>query len=97
MTLLGGHAVSAVLFALNALGLFTLHFTIVAGLLAAVSAFITVVFSLVTKPASADQLARFTFHAADSSPSATLRWWQDYRLQSALLLVLAILMLLAHW
>ena len=96
-TLLGGHAVSAVLFALSALGLLSLHFTLVAGLLASVSCVIMVSVSLVTKPASEEQLARFTFHAVDAAPSRAVRWWQDYRLQSVALLVLAVATVIAHW
>jgi SSS family solute:Na+ symporter len=96
-TLFGGHVVSAVLFTLSALDMLALHFTIVAGLLAAISAIILVGVSLVTEPASAEQLARFTFHNVDAEPRTALRWWQDYRLQSAALLTLTIVLLVAHW
>ena len=97
ITMLGGHAVSAVLFILSTLELLSLHFTLIAGLLAMLSGVILVGVSLVTEPASQEQLARFTFNAADAAPSKAVRWWQDYRLQSAALLVLAVATVVAHW
>ena len=88
---------SAVLFILSTLELLSLHFTLIAGLLAMLSGVILVGVSLATDPASEEQLARFTFNAADAAPSKAVRWWQDYRLQSAALLVLAVATVVAHW
>jgi SSS family solute:Na+ symporter len=96
-TLLGGHAVSAVLFALSALDLLTLHFTIIAGLLGMVSSLILVAVSLVSSPPTDEQVSQFTFHAAQAAPAQGLRWWQDYRLHSVILLILVTAQLLAHW
>lgn len=96
-TLLGGHAISALLFALSALGLLTLHFTIVAGLLGAVSAVILITTSLASPPPTDEQVRQFTFHAAQAAPAQGLRWWQDYRLHCVILLILVTAQLLAHW
>jgi hypothetical protein len=74
-----------------------LHFTIIAGLLALISAAILVIVSLVTRPPSGLQVAQFTFHSAGAAPLEGLRWWQDYRLHSALLIILASALVIAHW
>ncbi len=96
-TLLGGHAVSALLFALTVLDLLNLHFTLVAGLLALVSSVILVVASLATRSPCAQQVEQFTFHRAGAATSEGLRWWQDYRLHSFILLALASVLVIAHW
>lgn len=96
-TLLGGHAVSALLFTLSAFDVVKLHFTIVAGLLALVSSAIIVTASLATRPPTDQQVEQFTYHADRSKPTQGLSWWQDYRLHSALLLFLACALVIAHW
>ncbi len=96
-TLLGGHGISALLFMLSSLGILSLHFTIIAGLLGLISAIIMVLASLLTTPADDNQLAGFTYHRSDSAPTAGLAWWQDYRLHSALLLSLATALVISHW
>jgi len=96
-TLLGGHTISALLFTLSAVDVLHLHFTIIAGLLALISAAILVIVSLVTRPPSGLQVAQFTFHSAGAAPLEGLRWWQDYRLHSALLIILASALVIAHW
>jgi SSS family solute:Na+ symporter len=96
-TLVGGHMVSALLFALSLRELLVLHFTIVAGLLAVVSALIFVLASYSSKPPSAEQIAEFTFHSETMERQAALLWWQDYRLYAVLLLLLATSLVIAHW
>jgi SSS family solute:Na+ symporter len=96
-TLLGGHTVSALLFTLSAVDVLRLHFTIIAGLLALISAAILVAVSLLSRPPSGQQVAQFTFHSAGAAPAEGLRWWQDYRLHSALLIILASALVIAHW
>ncbi len=95
-TLLGGHGVSALLFLLSTLGVISLHFTIIAGLLGLISAVIMVVASMASAPPAEQQLAGFTYHRADSAPLGG-HWWQDYRLHSVILLVLAMALVIAHW
>jgi SSS family solute:Na+ symporter len=96
-TLLGGHAVSAVLFTLSLLDIVSLHFTIIAGLLALVSAFIFVIVSAVSTPPEAEQIRQFTFHTETMEKQAALSWWQDYRLHSLVLVLLAAALVIAHW
>ena len=96
-TLLGGHAVSAVLFALSLMEVMTLHFTIVAGLLALISAVIFVLVSLNSTAPEDEQIRQFTFHAETMQRQSELRWWQDYRLYSLVLVSLAILLVIMHW
>jgi SSS family solute:Na+ symporter len=90
-TLLGGHAVSAVLFALTIGGGLNLHFTLVAGILFAVSALIFVfvgLFESAPSAARAGAVAEMVWRPALVRPTRSGPWWSDYRLQSAGLLVL---------
>ena len=96
-TLLGGHAVSAILFALSIMEILSLHFTIIAGLLALVSAAIFVVVSVVSKPPLEEQVRLFTFHEETMERQSSLCWWQDYRLYSLVLVMLATALVIAHW
>ena len=96
-TLLGGHVVSAILFALSMLEVLSLHFTIIAGLLALVSGVIFVVVSRISTPPLEEQIQHFTFHPETMQRQAALSWWQDYRLHSLILVLLAIALVIAHW
>jgi len=96
-TLLGGHAVSAVLFALTLLEVLTLHFTIVAGLLGLVSVIIMLASSRFGAPPQDKQLAGFTYNPASIPAEPSLAWWQDYRLYSVVLVLLATALVLVHW
>jgi SSS family solute:Na+ symporter len=96
-TLLGGHAVSAMLFLLSLQEVVTLHFTIIAGLLALVSAVIFVIVSRVTTSPGEAQVAQFTFHAMTTQRQQALAWWQDYRLHSVILVILGLVLVILHW
>ena len=97
VALLGGHIVSVVFFTLFLLEILSLHFTIIAGLLALVSAVIFVVVNRFSTPPLEQQIRHFSFHPEDMKPQATLSWWQDYRLYSLILVLLAIAMVITHW
>ncbi len=96
-TLLGGHAISALLFILSSLGVLSLHFTIIAGLLGLISAIIMAVASVSTPAPGRLQVEGFTYHRSNSLPTAGLNGWQDYRLHSLLLITLATVLVIAHW
>ena len=96
-TMLGGHAVSAILFTFSLLEILSLHFTIIAGLLALISAVIFVVVSRVTAAPLEEQIRQYTFHAETMECQASLSWWQDYRLYSLVLVLLATALVIAHW
>ena len=96
-TLLGGHAVSALLFIGAQQQLLTLHFTIIAGLLTLVSVLICVLVSMVTVPAQQQQVSRYSFDAATMARQPGLAWWQDYRLYSVILVLLATALVITHW
>jgi len=97
VALLGGHIVSAVFFTLFLLEILSLHFTIIAGLLALVSAVIFVVVNRFSTPPLEQQIRHFSFHPEDMKRQATLSWWQDYRLYSLILVLLAIALVITHW
>lgn len=86
-TLLGGHALSAVLFLLWLAGALTLHFTLVAALLFAAAVAIFLVTSRL-RPATAP--AQALWRPALMQPVRRPVWWRDYRLHAALVLVLTV-------
>jgi SSS family solute:Na+ symporter len=96
-TLVGGHTVSALLFILAQSGAVTLHFTIVAGLLTLLCAAIMVAASLATGPPPAGQVDQLLFRRVSIAPEAGMRWWQDYRVHAALLLLLVSALVAGHW
>ena len=96
-TLLGGHLVSALLFSASLLDLLSLHFTIVAGLSALVSALIFLLAGRLGSPPSDEQVRRFTFVARSVQRQAGLAWWQDYRLYAAILTALTMVLVTVHW
>lgn len=97
VTLLGGHLASAGLFVLSLTEWWSLHFTIVAGLLALISGGIFFVASRRSAAPTAEQIAHFTFAAASMKRQPSLAWWQDYRLHSLILVVLAAALVAVHW
>jgi SSS family solute:Na+ symporter len=96
-TLLGGHAVSSICFVATLMDWLELHFTLIAGLIFAVS---SVIFWLVgrwTAPSSPGQVARFTYRREILARTVPGPWWQDYRVQSVVLLLLTLWLVLAFW
>jgi SSS family solute:Na+ symporter len=95
--LLGGHGVSAALFILSTREMLSLHFTIVAGLLALASLLIALATSKAGVPPKPEQIELYTVRARDLAPGGELAWWQDYRLYSFLLIGLVTGLILIHW
>ena len=52
--------------------------------------------STVTTPPLEEQVRNFTFRAETVAPQPRLSWWQDYRLHSLLLVLLATALVIAH-
>jgi SSS family solute:Na+ symporter len=94
-TLLGGHAVSAVCFISTLTGWLDLHFTLIAGLIFVLSSVIFLFAERITAPPSAQQVARFTWRPELLARTDTGPWWLDYRVLSALLLLLTLWLVVA--
>jgi SSS family solute:Na+ symporter len=96
ITLIGGHALSALLFVLWLAGLQTLHFTLVAGLGFAASALILVASTLL-RPVGRAPAPDTVWRPAMALPAHDQQRapWADYRLQALLLLLLTLLLVLA--
>jgi SSS family solute:Na+ symporter len=93
-TLLGGHAISVAVFVGQKTELLPdIHFTIVAGILFALSLVIFVVASLLTEAPSKELVARFS----DTSGGEPTAWWADHRLLSAILLALTAALVISFW
>jgi SSS family solute:Na+ symporter len=97
VTLLVGHGISAILFAASLLEIQSLHFTVVAGILALVSSVVFIIASVASAPPAINQIRRYTFHAATMQRQESLSWWQDYRLYSFVLVLLAMMLVISHW
>jgi len=96
-TLLGGHAISLVCFIATLMGWLELHFTLIAGLLFAVSGALFWLTGMLTAPPAPEQVARFTYRPEILSSTVPGPWWQDYRVQAAVLLLLTLWLVVAFW
>lgn len=97
-TLLIGTAGGVVLFLLNENGLSDLHYTMNVGIMVAVSTLVFIVVSLMTPPPSEEKIALLTYRKGLISDGLEdLKWYQDYRLHSALLVALIGYILWLFW
>jgi SSS family solute:Na+ symporter len=90
-TLLGGHALSATLFALWLGGWLTLHFTLVAGLLFGASLMIFVVVTWLrprTEPGPPEGVWHWSLTRPQPPSEGPRPVWRDYRIQALMLLAL---------
>jgi SSS family solute:Na+ symporter len=97
-TLIGGHAISALLFVLSLTGVLGLHFTLVAGVAFAASALIMLLTTLLRRASStADPGSVWRLEMSVPSRGREQRrgLWRDYRLQSVALLLLTLLLVLS--
>jgi SSS family solute:Na+ symporter len=94
-TLLGGHAVSAACFIATLNGWLNLHFTLIAGLIFAVSSGIFLLAERCTAPPAAQQVARYVYRPALLARTGPGPWWLDYRVLSAGLLLLTLWLVVA--
>jgi SSS family solute:Na+ symporter len=96
-TLIGGHAVSALCFLATTTGWLELHFTLIAGLIFAVSGMLFIVSSRMGAPASVQQTEHFTFRPELVAPEHPVSWWRDYRVQAGVLLALTVGLVVLFW
>ena len=96
-TLLGGHVVSAICFIATLTGWLKLHFTLIAGLIFAVSSLMFWLTARLTAPASLQQVDRFTYRPEILASTVTGPWWTDYRTQAAILLLLTLWLVTSFW
>ena len=100
--LVAGHVVSAVLFVLGPVrGVLTIQFLYVPAILLAVSVAVLVAVSLATPPPTAAQTDGYTWtpalFRAENAELAALPWYQNYRVQSVVLLILTALFVGLFW
>jgi len=96
-TLIGGHAVSILCFVATLAGWLDLHFTLIAGLIFAVSSVIFWLAGRWTAPSSLEQVARFTYRREIMARTVPGPWWKDYRVQAVVLLLLTLWLVVAFW
>ena len=74
-----------------------LHFTLIAGLIFAVSGVLFWVTGRLTAPPLPQQVARFSYRPEILARTVAGPRWKDYRVQSAVLLLLTLWLVLAFW
>ncbi len=85
-TLIGGHGVSTILFALTQTGVLSLHFTLVAGLSFGISLLILTAAGLAGR--RFEPPPQSVWVPAMAPPDAPQPWWKDYRSHAIVLLLL---------
>jgi SSS family solute:Na+ symporter len=96
-TLMGGHIVSALCFTATQLDWLELHFTLIAGLIFAVSSMLFLLAGWLMSPPSPKQVARFIFRPEVMANTVPGPWWQDYRLYAAVLMLLTLWLVIVFW
>jgi len=97
LTLVGGHLVSVVFFALFVTDVLTLHFTVIAGLLFLLSCGLFVGISLLGRAPDAALVEPFTFSRDTIADTGATRVWSDYRVFAAGLLLLTGWLVIEFW
>ena len=92
-TLIGGHSLSMMLFALGQIGLMDLHFTLVAGLIFGASLLLLALTGFLGRPFEPSPQSVWTL--AMARPEGQRSWWKDYRVQALVLLLLTAALVLA--
>jgi len=103
-TLLGGHLLSLVVFLLATDGILfetapiDLHFTIIAGVLTFLCMGLVVFVTLsTTGEPTAEQLDDLTWRGRATEIPEQFAWYQDYRVQAAVVLSLTVAMIVVFW
>ncbi len=97
-TLITGHIVSLVVFILSQLGMVMLHFTIIAGILTAVSTGVMTVLTWVYPAGKTRvQLGAYLWSRADYLPDQRYPFYKDYRVQALILVVLTAWLVICFW
>jgi SSS family solute:Na+ symporter len=96
-TLIGGHAVSAACFIATLTGRLELHFTLIAGLIFAVSSLLFLLSGLLTTAPLPAAVAQTTWRREIMQATNAGAWWQDYRFPAAILIALTVWLVTAFW
>jgi SSS family solute:Na+ symporter len=96
-TLIGGHIISAGCFIATLTGVLDLHFTLIAGLIFAISSLIFWLAGLLTAAPLAEQIEKYTWRREIMLATVSGAWWQDYRFFAVVLIALTIWLVAAFW
>ena len=97
-TLIAGHIVAAITFALVQTGVVNIHFLYVSGLLFAVSCFIFYLSSLnLGSTPNDEKIDELTFSSGYAEPEGSVAWYADFRLQAALVAALTVAIVIIFW
>ena len=97
-TLIGGHALSLVVFVLSQMGIIEIHFTIIAGILTAACIGILVVTSLTLGDAPAqEKVEDLTWANRIFETSPPMAWYKNYKVHATAVLALTAVMVVVFW
>ena len=98
VTLITGHIIAAITFALVQTGVINIHFLYVAGILFTVSCIICVITSLNMGSApSQEKINELTFSSGYAEPEGDVAWYADFRVHAAAVVALTVIMLITFW
>lgn len=97
ITLVGGHAFSAGCFVASITGTLTLHFTLIAGLIFTLSALLCWIVGRFTTAPPPEQIRPYLWRPSLARPGSASPAWQNYCVQSAVLLALTLWLLIGFW
>ncbi len=98
-TLIVGHTISAIIFLVTKLGYITIHYTIVAGLNTIFCAFLFYAFSMAAASPPMEKVKGLTWEhrPVGASTGTALPWYKDYRVHSAILITLTVILVITFW
>jgi SSS family solute:Na+ symporter len=96
-TLIGGHIVPTAFFVATLTGRLKLHFTLIAGLIFAVSSCLFKLSGFLTSAPLPVTVVQTTWRHEIMQATTTGAWWQDYRFLAAILVVLTVWLVAAFW
>jgi len=98
VTLIGGHALSLVVFFLSQMGYVDLHFTIIAGILTALCVLLLVASTLTMGEApTPEKIDDLTWANRSLEGVGAVPWYKNYRIHAAVVLSLTAVMIVAFW
>jgi SSS family solute:Na+ symporter len=97
-TLVGGHALSLVVFVLSQMGYIEIHFTIIAGILTALCLLLLVAATLTLGDAPPEEKVEdLTWAHRVLDEAGQYAWYKNHRVQSAVVLGLTVAMIIVFW
>ena len=97
ITLVSGHLFSLSVFTLSKMGFVNIHFTISAGILTVLCVLIFILVSVSGEKPAREKVEGITWKSRLAEPVSDLPWYKDYRVHSAVLVILTLALIITFW